>query len=154
MTNTWSMSWWLTVIYHRFTLILVECGQLKSIWVIIYGFYNWWIWKDGYTLENAVIVVRHGDRTSMSITDGETKSICDLSTYVKPFLDSYKNCIHPKGKIPIGKNQVVQNKEGCVLMMIAVLILPHTELGPNGHWEDAPHFNFNIKAFFNCFILT
>lgn len=51
---------------------------------------------DGYTLENAVIVVRHGDRTSMSITDGETKSICDLSTYVKPFLDSYKNCIHPK----------------------------------------------------------
>ena len=72
-------------------------------WIFI-GFYNWWIFKDGYTLENAVIVVRHGDRTSMSVTDGETKSICDLSTYVKPFLESYKSCIHPKGKKPNGQN--------------------------------------------------
>ena len=63
--------------------------------------------KDGYTLENAVIVVRHGDRTSMSVTDGETKSICDLSTYVQPFLDSYKNCIHPKGEQPSG--QIILN---------------------------------------------
>ena len=40
----------------------------------------------------------------MSVPDGEQKSICDISTYVKPFIDSYSSCIDAKGNIESAAN--------------------------------------------------
>ena len=62
--------------------------------------------KDGFRLQKALIMVRHGDRTSMSVTEEEINSICDLSEYVKPLLDSYRDCIQPEGNQPTLNIQV------------------------------------------------
>ena len=35
------------------------------------------------------------------------------------------------------------NKAGCVISMVIVSILPHAELGPNDHQDDAPHCTEN-----------
>ena len=36
--------------------------------------------------------------------------------------------------------KIVNNKLGCILPMVVVMVLPHAEIGPNDHREDASHF--------------
>ena len=40
-------------------------------------------------------------------------------------------------------------KLGCIFPMVIVSILPHTEFGPNDHWEDAPHFKILTRTYFS-----
>ena len=45
-------------------------------------------------------------------------------------------------------------KVGCAFAMVVVSILLHAEFGRNGHWEDVPHFIFDILGRFQIKIMV
>lgn len=50
------------------------------------------IQKDKLKLEKISVLLRHGDRTPMA-AGAERKTICDISSYVKPFLHAHGKCL-------------------------------------------------------------
>ena len=57
--------------------------------------------------------------------------VADVTGILLNFSKMHMLCVYFK---------IVNNKLGCILPMVVVMVLPHAEIGQNDHREDASHF--------------